>query len=392
MSGFEKIIHKLNEDVPIPEDIKANIEATISELPEKSVSRIKPNNLWKKTMVKVATVTGCVVVTSATIYSAAAYSGIADYLKKVWGRELSAEEMALVETDVEQNECLEETEVTPNIALNFNDYVNVKISEALCDNGQCIVEVVFTPAEDSKYMIIHNEEQLNENILDDAGENITLGEYVKETGMEILYANVSISEFGDYESVVTASDGAITYKDGSCHYVLSYNYPMKGQKKEFFCHLNVLGESTNNEFVSSQLEFTLCDRSQATTYVYAPEYKQEVEDSNTVIDKVVITKTELGLKCVTYYHLAEEMAEDEKMNFGTFIWILDEDGNRLEHNEGSAVGGSSKLTTISTKENSITWTDYYTNIEMPDVLLVQPHDVVNEEVYEPIKVYLSQTK
>ena len=145
MSGFEKIIHKLNEDVPIPEDIKANIEVTISGLPEKSVSRIKPNNLWKKTMVKVATVTGCVVVTSATIYSAAAYSGIADYLKKVWGRELSAEEMALVETDVEQNECLEETEVTPNIALNFNDYVNVKISEALCDNGQCIVEVVFTP-------------------------------------------------------------------------------------------------------------------------------------------------------------------------------------------------------------------------------------------------------
>lgn len=392
MSEFEKIVYRLKEDVPVPEFIKENIEETISELPDKVIVSNRQKNIWKNTTAKVATIIGGVLLGSTTIYASANYSGIATYLEKVWNRVLSQEEAMLLETDVEQKIILEETEITPATGEVFQDYVNTEITEALCDNGQCIVEIVLTPAIEGKYIIVQNEEQLKESVLDDLGTSITLGEYAQKKEMEILYANITISESGDYESIISASSGAISYIDGSCHYTLSYEYPMEGQKHEFYCHVNVNGKSMENEFVYGQMLFSLCDKSQATTYVYVPEYAEEVEESNTIIDKVLVTKTELGLKCVTYYHLAEDIPENEKLQFGTFVWVLDENGERLEHSAGSPAGGSSKLTAISTTENSISWTEYYINMEMPEVLLVQPHDIVNEVVYEPVEVYLRQTK
>ena len=158
------------------------------------------------------------------------------------------------------------------------------------------------------------------------------------------------------------------------------------------CHLDVWGESTNNEWVSKEIKFAMSDKSNATTYVFLPEVVTEVEDSNIMIDQVVAVKTELGIKCTTYYHLAEDIPQSDKINFSTYIWMLDKNGKRLEGNPGGATGGSSKLTEISTREKSISWTDYYVDMEIPDVLLVQPHDISAEIIYEPVKVYLKKTK
>jgi len=352
-------MQKMDKETEVPEKMKKNLKVTLEQLPEKGqeykISRMK------QFLIKVAMLALVVIAGSTTIYAGIKKWGIAEHWKKTWNRDMSAGEMSLVETDVEQSVAMTECE--------FDDLVSAKVTESLCDSGQCIVEVVLTPAKEN-YVIVESGEEETEN----------------KSGKQILYANAWI------KGVATASCGGMTAEDGSCQYVFSYDYPMNGEKKEFLCHLDVWGESTNNEWISKEIKFAMSDKSNATTYVFLPEAVTEVEDSNIMIDQVVAVKTELGIKCTTYYHLAEDIPQSDKINFSTCIWMLDKNGKRLEGNPGGATGGSSKLTEISTREKSISWTDYYVDMEIPDVLLVQPHDISAEIIYEPVKVYLKKTK
>ena len=372
MSKFDEIVQKINNETEVPEQIKRNFKIALEQLPEEG--QVRKVGWSKQILFKVAMLTVAVVMSSTTIYAGIKNRGISQYWKKTWNRDMSSEEMQLVETDVEQSET-----DTPDQVMTerkFEDLVSVKITETLCDSGQCVVEVVLTPKKENYVIMEPEEEEKIEN----------------KRGKQILYANAWISDSPEIEGIVSASCGVTTAEDGSCQYVFSYDYPMNGEKKEFLCHIDVYGDSTNNVWVSKEINFSMTDKSNTTTYVFLPEQVTEVEDSNIMIDKVVVVKTELGIKCTTYYHLAEEIPQDEKINFSTYVWMLNENGERLEGNPGGAGGGSSKLTEISTRENSISWTDYYVRMEIPDVLLVQPHDISAEIVYKPIKVYLKQTK
>lgn len=366
MSKFDEMMQKMDKETEVPEKMKKNMKVTLEQLPEKGqeykISRMK------QFLIKVAMLALVVIAGSTTIYAGIKKWGIAQHWKMTWDRDMSADEMELVETDVEQSVAMTECE--------FDDLVSAKVTETLCDSGQCIVEVVLTPAKENYVIMECGESEETEN----------------ESGKQILYANVWINDMKEAEGVVTASYGVTTTEEGSCQYVFSYDYPMNGETKEFLCHLDVWGEGTNNAWVSKEIKFSMTDKSNATTYVFLPEEVTEVEDSNVMIDQVVVVKTELGIKCTTYYHLAEEIPQNDKINFSTCIWMLNKNGKRLEGNPGGATGGSSKLTEISTREKSISWTDYYVDMEIPDVLLVQPHDISAEIIYEPVKVYLKKTK
>ncbi|MBE5881657.1 MAG: hypothetical protein E7289_05080 [Lachnospiraceae bacterium] len=372
MSKFDEMMQGIDKETEVPEQMKRNLKVTLEQLPEEGA--VHKVSHAKQFLFKVAMLAFVVIVGSTTIYAGVKKWGIAQHWKKTWNRDMSQEELSLVETDVEQSETNMQAESVTE--YKFDDFVNAKITETLCDSGQCIVEVVLTPEKENYVIMGHGEEEETES----------------KSGKQILYANAWISDSTELEGSVTASCGVTTAEDGSCHYVLAYDYPMNGEKKEFLCHLDVWGESTEHEWVSKEIEFAMSDKSNATTYVFLPEEVTEVEDSNVMIDQVVVVKTELGIKCTTYYHLAEEVPQDEKINFSTYMWMLDENGERLEGNPGGATGGSSKLTEISTKEKSISWTDYYVDMEIQDVLLVQPHDISAEIIYEPVKVYLKKTK
>jgi len=359
MSKFDEMMQKIDKETEVPEKMKRTLKDTLEQLPEEG-EEYKVSHA-RQFLFKAAMLAFVVIVGSTTIYAGIKKWGIARHWKMTWNREMSVGEMELVETDVEQSVAMTECE--------FDDLVSAKVTETLCDSGQCIVEVVLTPAKEN-YVIVESGEEETEN----------------KSGKQILYANAWI------KGVATASCSGMTAEDGSCQYVLSYDYPMNGEKKEFLCHLDVWGESTNNEWISKEIKFAMSDKSNATTYVFLPEAVTEVEDSNIMIDQVVAVKTELGIKCTTYYHLAEDIPQSDKINFSTYIWMLDKNGKRLEGNPGGATGGSSKLTEISTREKSISWTDYYVDMEIPDVLLVQPHDISAEIIYEPVKVYLKKTK
>ncbi len=359
MSKFDEMMQKMDKETEVPEKMKRTLKDTLEQLPEEG-QEYKINHA-KQFLFKAAMLVFVVIAASTTIYAGIKKWGIAQHWEKTWNREMSAGEMELVETDVEQSVAMTECE--------FDDLVSAKITETLCDSGQCIVEVVLTPVKEN-YVIMEPGEEETKN----------------KSEKQILYANAWI------KGVATASCGGTTAEDGTCQYVLSYDYPMNGEKKEFLCHLDVWGESTNNEWISKEIKFAMSDKSNATTYVFLPEVVTEVEDSNIMIDQVVAVKTELGIKCTTYYHLAEDIPQSDKIKFSTYIWMLDKNGKRLEGNPGGATGGSSKLTEISTRENSISWTEYYVDMDMPDVLLVQPHDISAEIIYEPVKVYLKKTK
>ena len=366
MSKFDEMMQEIDKETEVPEKMKRTLKVTLEQLAEEGqeykVSRAK------QFLFRVAMLAFLVIVGSTTIYAGIKKWGIAEHWKMTWNRDMSAGEMELVETDVEQSVAMADFE--------FDDLVSAKVTETLCDSGQCIVEVVLTPAKENYVIVEPGEGEETEN----------------KSGKQILYANVWISDTKEVEGGVTASCGVSTGEDGSCQYIFSYDYPMNGEKKEFLCHLDVWGESTNNEWVSKEIKFAMSDKSNATTYVFLPEVVTEVEDSNVMIDQVVVVKTELGIKCTTYYHLAEDIPQSDKINFSTYIWMLDKNGKRLEGNPGGATGGSSKLTEISTREKSISWTDYYVDMEIPDVLLVQPHDISAEIIYEPVKLYLKKTK
>lgn len=366
MSKFDEMVQGIDKETEVPEQMKRNIKVTLEQLPEEG--QADKVSYAKHFLFKVAMLALAVIMGSTTIYAGIKKWGIAEHWKMTWNRDMSADEMELVETDVEQSVAMTECE--------FDDLVSAKVTETLCDSGQCIVEVVLTPAKENYVIKESGESEETEN----------------KSGKQILYANAWISDSMELEGSVTASLGVTTAEDGSCQYVFAYDYPMNGEKQEFMCHMDVYGESTNNAWVSKEIKFFVTDKSNATTYVFLPEEVTEVEDSNVMIDQVVVVKTELGIKCTTYYHLAEEIPQDEKINFSTCIWMLNENGKRLEGNPGGACGGSSKLTEISTRENSISWTDYYVGMEIPDVLLVQPHDISAEIIYEPVKVYLKKTK
>ena len=365
MSKFDEMMQEIDKETKVPEQMKRNIKVTLEQLPEEG--QVCKANRWKNFTMKAAMLAFVVIVGSTTIYAGVKKWGIAEQWKKTWNRDMSQEELALVETNVEQSTAMTECK--------FDDFVNAKVTETLCDSGQCIVEVVLTPVKEN-YVIA------------ECGEEETGNKSEKQ----ILYANAWISGAKEEEVAVTASCAVSTGEDGSSRYVFSYDYPMDGEKKEFLCHLDIWGESTNNDWVSKEIKFAMSDKSNATTYVFLPEVVTEVENSNIMIDQVVAVKTELGIKCTTYYHLAEDIPQSDKINFSTYIWMLDKNGKRLEGNPGGATGGSSKLTEISTRENSISWTDYYVDMDMPDVLLVQPHDISAEIIYEPVKVYLKKTK
>ena len=366
MNKFDEMMQGIDKETEVPEEMKRNLKVTLEQLTEDG-QEYKVSHA-KQFLFKAAMLTFVVIAGSTTIYAEIKKWGIAEHWKMTWNRDMSAGEMKLVETDVEQSVVMTECE--------FDDLVSAKVTETLCDSGQCIVEVVLTPAKEN-YVIV------------EAGDK---EETEKESGKQILYANAWIGDMKGIEGGVTASCGVTTKEDGSCQYVFSYDYPMSGEKKEFLCHFDVWGESTNNKWISKEIKFAMSDKSNATTYVFLPEVVTEVEDSNIMIDQVVAVKTELGIKCTTYYHLAEDIPQSDKINFSTYIWMLDKNGKRLEGNPGGATGGSSKLTEISTREKSISWTDYYVDMEIPDVLLVQPHDISAEIIYEPVKVYLKKTK
>ncbi len=370
MSKFDEMMQEIDKETEVPEQMKRNFKVTLEQLPEEEP--VHKVSHAKQLLFKVAMLSFAVIMGSTTIYAGIKKWGIAQNWKTMWNRDMSSEEMKLVETDVEQSETDTPDQVTTEVK--FEDLVSAKITETLCDSGQCIVEVVLTPVQENYVIMGQGEEEKTE----------------KESGKQILYANAWISDSAELEGIVTASHGVTTAEDGSCQYVLSYDYPMNGEKQEFLCHIDVYGESTNKAWVSKEIKFSMTDKSNATTYVFLPEQVTEVEDSNVMIDQVVVVKTELGIKCTTYYHLADEISQNDKIDFSTYIWMLDESGERLEGNPGGATGASSKLTEISTRENSISWTDYYVDMEIPDVLLVQPHDISEEIVYEPVKVYLKK--
>ncbi|MCM1158245.1 MAG: hypothetical protein NC300_09395 [Bacteroidales bacterium] len=367
MNEFERNISSvLSEDTDIPDVVWDKANMAFSQIQGGLGKRtVRKNKRWNGARAAAAAV-AAILVAGTTAYASGKYFGIWDFFGEQ-GTNLSTEAENLVERDV--------VTATNQMA---GDEVRFNIREAVCDSNQIYVVVEAKPADAERYMVLAEDVMLDESMKYlNAGGNSeeTVREYAVSRNKEILYAGARID-----------SDVCTTYfkleEDGTGIFVIYGENADKKKVLDLRCscsYYEASEESVTVEDVTHRsIDFVLHDISTGETNVYYPVEKEVTDGSNTVVKRVELTRTELGLYAKLQYRVTQEAG------YGAAFSIMDANGEELPH----GVGVNSVVQEVSEGVYEVTYC--YGLMDLPEQLKVQCDNIDTDEKSEPVIMQLSE--
>lgn len=372
MNEFEKnISNVLSEDTGVPDVVWDRANMAFAQIQGGSGQRMARRSRRRNRTRAAAAAIAAILVVGATAYASGKYFGILDFFSDQ-GTQLSTEADNLVEKDVVI--ATDQTE---------EDEVMFSIREAVCDSNQIYVVVEAKAVDSERYMILAEDVMLDESVkyLNNAGNSEeTVREYAASRNKEILYAGARID-----------SDICTSYfkleEDGTGIFVIYGENMDKKKVLDLTCQCSYYEASkeqiTVEDVTHRSIDFVLHDVSNGKTNVYYPLEKEIMGGSNMVVEKVELTKTELGLYAKLQYSVAEGM-EMQGIGRGVSFSITDINGKELPR----GVGVNSVVDEISEGVYEVTFC--YGLVDLPEQLMIQGYDSDTNQELEPVTVQLSQ--
>lgn len=301
-----------------------------------------------------------VVCAGTSAYAAAKYFGVLDFLR----------DLGMKQTEEPQKLLKSETK-----ALEFsNDYVDYTIKEALCDSELIYMVIEGRPKENDGYLLVPQYCTEDDSVAELRMEGVTegtIGAYAASAGKKALYSSVGLFKDGE---LVSCTEDIRGTEDGSVYYCITGTNGFGTETVDLTC----MGTAYTPEMsVANRVEFeyTLTDSSMGEGRTYLP--KDAVPAENTVLDRVDIFETELGMYVTYNYHVPDDRSES------SFVFeLVDENGKELDampYYSGSGISPYDK----DSGEAGYTMTAAYQKTDLQDEISVKVRDLETDTEYGP---------
>ncbi len=348
------------EDSNVPDVVRVQAKAVFTKILSEENKKIGEKEFitmrkfHKKRFVLVfATI---LMIFSTTAFATVRILGLPDFFART-GNELTNEAEKLVQTNIEQE---------------ADDIANVdfKVREAVCDQQKIYVVLEAKPVNAERYLLLTMDAYINDPVANlgiTTGKSGTIAEYAAENKKEMLYVNAGLSNNGTY---IPGSVDFTTEEDGTLVIMYKLDNTFNNKNLKITCDTSVSTVDQAGQYgetIKGSFDFNLTDESSESTVSYNQTEALSVDDTGVIVDKIELSKTELGIYTELTFHLAPN-ATPEQINLakdGLWFEYLDAEGNRWE-------GGLDGSDTIEKMDNGIfVQKNSFITIEVPDKIVVR---------------------
>lgn len=363
MSQFEERIQNiLSEEMELPEVINEKAGQAFHEIQQERSKKSRRNGVMR--YAKTAVIAMVVVLAVGTpVVAAVKHFGLLEYFKQK-ENEIPEEAVEMIVDDVKQDEMSNEEDTL----------VDFKIREYLYDAMQVYLVIEAKPI-DEKYMLIPQwsvESDPVEDLNLDGVSGMSIEEYAKAQGKELLYANAHVALGG-----VSQSYDSKMEEDGTMVFIISGDNGAGTEQTEFVCDTQVypVDMIDDADMIRDSFTFQMKATGSEKKLSYALADVTTATDLGIVVDEVVITETELAIHVEFLYHYIDEISEEQrKKNDDITFEILGADGEDLPFSMNSG-GWTQPLDDGSFKE-----VRNYEKQDLPSELTIRLRDVFEKEV------------
>lgn len=359
----KKYIQILTKKTELPMLIRSYADEAYSIILAGESEKIKEKQpdttrkLHKKRFVLLVAV--AVLIFGTTAYAAVRNWRLTDFFTK-GGKELPNQATALIETEVVQDSA-------------ESDLVNFKIREAVCDNQTIYVVLEARPVNPEKYLLLaidayYNDPAENMGISTEKGKS--LAEYAAENNKQMLHVSPYLSNNG---TGILFSADYTTEEDGTVVFILKGENISNLENMTLTCNTTVntidmdgkYGEAINNSF-----DFKLSNKSSEETECYQQADPTVVENTGVIVDKIDLSKTELGVYTELTFHIVPDATKEQITLAKDGLWFeyLDEDGNVWE----SGLSGIGLVDEI--KDGVFVQKNNFKDMELPEDITVRAYN------------------
>ncbi len=253
-------------------------------------------------------------------YAANHYWGITDFFKHA-GNKLPKEAEHLIETDIAQ------TQNDPGSAANTPDGsgsipsgklpVSFTVQEALCDSGTLSVIVEAKAAESGKYLLVPDDCTTEEDSAESIGihEDISIGAYAKEKGLEILYINSGFAPESPFSPGACHISAKSIQDDTLSIFIQADRASSDTCLNAVLSHTIRPGSGSSAEIMKTSSSFLLKDNSTSRKTVYRPKTSGHIQGTEANVQSVTIEQTEIFTYVDIYYRNPQAAAETDGLSF-----------------------------------------------------------------------------
>lgn len=364
----ERIQDILREEAELPEVVcdKAG-QAFLHIQQRKAESKQKHKGM--KNM-KAAVIALVIILSVGTPVAAAVkHFGLLDYFNQR-DENLPEEAVEMIVDDVEQGEMTNEEDTL----------VNFRIREYLYDIMQVYLVIEAKPT-DERYMLIPQwsvESDPVEDLNIDGVSGMSIGEYAKLQGKELLYANANVDVGG-----ISQSYDCRMEKDGTMIFIISGDNGSTLTQREFVCNTQVypLDATEETDIIRDSFTFQMETTGTQKELSYVLTDTTAAKELGIIIDEVVVIETDLLLHVEFLYHYGEDISEEQrKKNEDIHFEVLRENGEELEMSLDG--GGWIQMQ----DDGSFKDVHSYKKQDLPKEITIQLRDVIEKETIGRIKM------
>lgn len=353
----------LSEESTIPEAVSSRTKMVFSRIRSEEKNNIEEREymIMRKSSKKrfVLLVAIIAMIFSTTVYAAVRTWGLSDFFARS-GDELPKEAKELVQTDIEQD-------------AHGMAGVDFKVREAVSDKQKIYVVLEVKPADAKKYLLLTMDSTSNESISNlgiTTDKDETIAEYAAENKKDMLYVNASFQNQGTY---IPCSADYVTEEDGTLVLMYKMDNTFPDANLKLTCKTSVIPVDPAGEFgeeVKDSFDFQLSDKSTESSVSYSQKGTLAVEGTGVVVDKIELSKTELGIYTELTFHISKSATPEQISLAKDGLWFeyLDSDGNGWE----SGLNGTDSIEMVSegvyVQKNNFKMTD------IPDKITVRGFD------------------
>lgn len=314
----KKIRTIMKQESEIPDVVTKRMEDAFEHLAElkKENKKNKVRYLFEHSYIKVAVITlVCILSLGTTVYAAAKYFGLMDFLGKTGIMESESVEKLTWEKMEEQGYRAS------------NEYATYTLKEALVDKELIYMLVEVAPKSES-YLLAMQDCSPEDSVMNLGIDGVTEGtvqEYADELGKELVLVGMAL--FKDEELVSCVHDAKGT-TDGKLYYCITATngFNLNELKLKFTGSARLSSGITMEDISRCSLDITLRDYSGQEEKIYLPAMKNGWEDGRIDLKTIEVRETELGLY-VTYIYKAEQLEEEQYIGFV----LSDTEGNKFNY-------------------------------------------------------------
>lgn len=353
----------LSEESNIPEVVRSQAKIVFSKIRSEEKNKIaeREYSIMRKSSKKrvVLLVAIIAMVFSTTVYAAVRTWGLPEFFARSGG-ELPEGAKKLVQTELQQ-------EAQGMAGVEF------KVREAVCDKQKIYVVLEAKPANAKKYLLLTMDATSNEPISNlgiTTDKEQTIAEFAAENKKEMLYVNASFQNQGTY---IPCSADYVTEEDGTLVLMYKMDNTFSDANLKLTCNTSVIAINQAGEFgeeVKDSFDFQLSDKSTESSVSYSQKGTLAVEGTGVVVDKIELSKTEIGIYTELTFHIAKNATPEQISLAGDGLWFeyLDTAGNVWE-------GGLSGTDTIEMVSDGVyVQKNNFKMKEVPDKITIRGFD------------------